>query len=195
MHRHFVLYKPYGYLSQFTGEKPKQKKLGELYPFPEGTMAIGRLDQSSEGLLLLTTDGVESARVREKAVEKEYLVQVDGQITEEAIWKMKSGVDIRLDTGAWYRTLPIEAEALDVPPELPVRARNVRSDRHGPSSWIRLVLTEGKFRQIRKMTAAVGYPTLRLVRIRIGSVVLNGLRPGEVREVEGFKPVQHVLPD
>jgi 23S rRNA pseudouridine2457 synthase len=71
----------------------------------------------------------------------------------------------------------------------------VRSDRHGPSSWIRLVLTEGKFRQIRKMTAAVGYPTLRLVRIRIGSVVLNGLRPGEVREVEGFKPVQHVLPD
>lgn len=185
-HRHFILFKPYGYLSQFTGEKAKQKKLGELYAFPEGTMAIGRLDQASEGLLLLTTDGMESARIREKTVEKEYLVQVDGRITEEALAQIQNGVDIRLDDGSWYRTLPLKAEALTLAPTLPERARRVRDDRHGPSSWIRLVLREGKFRQIRKMTAAVGFPTLRLVRIRIGEIQLGDMQPGEVREVGAF---------
>jgi 23S rRNA pseudouridine2457 synthase len=185
-HRHFILFKPYGYLSQFTGEKAKQKKLGELYAFPPGTMAIGRLDQASEGLLFLTTDGQESARIRERSVEKEYWVQVDGQITDEALDRIRTGVDIRLDDGSWYRTLPLEAQALSETPHLPERARRVRSDRHGPSSWIRLVLREGKFRQIRKMTAAVGFPTLRLVRVRIGDVTLGDLQPGEVREVGAF---------
>lgn len=185
-HRHFLLFKPYGYLSQFTGEKAKQKKLGELYDFPPGTMAIGRLDQASEGLLFLTTDGQESARVREKTVEKEYWVQVDGQIDDAALEQIRTGVDIRLDDGSWYHTLPLEATAIPETPALPERARRVRDDRHGPSSWIRLVLREGKFRQIRKMTAAVGFPTLRLVRVRIGDVLLGDMQPGEVREVEGF---------
>src|SRR5688572_8176295 len=90
-HKHFILHKPFGYLSQFTGE-PKKKFLGELYDFPEGTMAIGRLDEGSEGLLLLTTHGWTSELVRQKDVEKEYYVQVDGAITDDAISQMQCGV-------------------------------------------------------------------------------------------------------
>jgi 23S rRNA pseudouridine2457 synthase len=91
LHRHFIIHKPFGYLSQFTGE-PKKKFLGELYDFPAGTMAIGRLDEDSEGLLLLTTHGWTSEQVRQKNVEKEYFVQVDGLVTDDAISKMENGV-------------------------------------------------------------------------------------------------------
>ena len=97
MHRHFLTYKPIGFLSQFKyeGKRASRKKLlGSLHDFPEGTMAIGRLDEDSEGLLLLTTDGKESHRVRSKSVVKEYFVQVDGIITEDAIIHMKEGVTI-----------------------------------------------------------------------------------------------------
>lgn len=94
-HQHFLLHKPHGYLSQFVYElKRKKRLLGELYPFPEGTMAIGRLDEDSEGLLFLTTDGLESARVRSKSVEKEYYAQVDGIITQEAVNQLQAGVEI-----------------------------------------------------------------------------------------------------
>ncbi|MFP4048165.1 MAG: pseudouridine synthase, partial [Bacteroidales bacterium] len=99
-HHHFILHKPFGYLSQFVTHQTKRKNkklLGELYNFPEGTMAIGRLDEASEGLLLLTTDGKLSDRVRSKKVEKEYYVQVDGEITNEAIEKLKQGVEISIN--------------------------------------------------------------------------------------------------
>jgi len=185
VHQHFKIHKPYGYLSQFVGEKPSLKKLGRLHPFPEGTMAIGRLDKESEGLLLLTTDGKLSQWVRSRNIEKEYWVQVDGLIHEEALQKLRTGVEIRLEDGV-YNTLPCKVEKLDLSPEIAPRWRKVRDDRHGPSGWISITLTEGKFRQVRKMTAAVGFPTLRLVRVRIGSIVLGTLKVGEVEEISNL---------
>lgn len=183
MHHHYIIYKPYGYLSQFTYNLKRNKKLlGELYDFPEGTMAIGRLDEDSEGLLLLTTDGMMSEIVRSKKVEKEYYVQVDGIIHQEAIEKLKVGVEIGFK-GTRYTTLPCEADIITEVPDFPLRGKKIRDERHGPTSWISVTVTEGKFRQVRKMTAAVGFPTLRLVRVRIGSTLLDNLQPGEVREV------------
>jgi len=188
-HRHFVLHKPYGYLSQFTSEFAKEVKkkhfLGELGDFPAGTMAIGRLDEDSEGLLLLTTDGRVSEQVRSRGVEKEYYAQVDGQLTPEALASLRAGVDISIH-GTPYRTLPGQARLLDATPELPPRARRIRDDRHGPTSWVAITVTEGKYRQVRKMTAAVGFPTLRLVRVRVGEVWLGDLPAGASREVAGF---------
>lgn len=183
-HRHFLLYKPHGYLSQFIYEKKRsKKKLGELFDFPEGTMAIGRLDEDSEGLLMLTTNGVVSEKVRSAHFEKEYFVQVDGLITPEAILQLQSGVEIGFK-GIRYQTKPCSAFAIPVLPNWIGAGRRVRDERHGPTSWVGLVLTEGKFRQVRKMTAAVGYPTLRLVRVRIGETSLEGLQVGEVKEIE-----------
>lgn len=183
-HRHFLLYKPHGYLSQFIYEKKRsKKKLGELFDFPEGTMAIGRLDEDSEGLLMLTTNGVVSEQVRSAHFEKEYFVQVDGLITAEAILQLQNGVEIGFK-GIRYQTKPCVVFAIPALPNWIGEGRRVRDERHGPTSWVGLVLTEGKFRQVRKMTAAVGYPTLRLVRVRIGETSLEGLKVGEVKEIE-----------
>jgi 23S rRNA pseudouridine2457 synthase len=185
-HQHFILHKPYGYLSQFIYElKRKKKLLGELYAFPSGTMAIGRLDEDSEGLLLLTTDGMMSEIIRSKKVEKEYYVQVDGIIDQEAIDKMKGGVEIGFN-GTKYRTKKCEASLIIEAPAFGARGKKIRDERHGPTSWASITVNEGKFRQIRKMTAAVGFPTLRLVRVRIGNVYLNSLLAGEVVEVLDF---------
>lgn len=178
----FALYKPFGYLSQFKTDAKRKKLLGELYPFPEGTMAIGRLDEESEGLLLLTTDGRISEDVRSSGIEKEYYVQVDGQITDEAIEKLSTGVSVTIE-GTPYITMPCKVQRLESIPEFPPRSRPVRSDRHGPTSWISITLREGRNRQIRKMTAAVGFPTLRLVRIRIGEITIGNLQPGEVKVI------------
>ncbi|MER2996725.1 pseudouridine synthase [Pontibacter populi] len=182
-HRHFIVHKPYGYLSQFVCELKKKKLLGELHDFPEGTMSIGRLDQDSEGLLLLTTDGKVSEQVRRKSVEKEYYAQVDGLITDEAVKLLQEGVEIGID-GDKYQTLPCAAFRLEQDPSFPQRSRKIRDDRHGPTSWVSITLTEGKNRQVRKMTAAAGFPTLRLVRVRIGDIQLGDLLSGEVVEVE-----------
>ena len=184
--QHFILHKPHGYLSQFIYEKKRnKKKLGELYDFPEGTMAIGRLDEDSEGLLLLTTDGMMSELVRSKSVEKEYYAQVDGIINQEAVDELKKGVEIGFN-GIRYRTRKCDAKLISEIPEAIGVGRKIRDERHGPTSWVSITLTEGKFRQVRKMTAAVGFPTLRLVRIRVGNIHLQNLKAGEVREVQSF---------
>ncbi|MCF6130219.1 pseudouridine synthase [Flavobacterium sp. AS60] len=186
MQRHFLIHKPHGYLSQFIYERKRHKKLlGELYNFPEGTMAIGRLDEDSEGLLLLTTDGMMSEIVRSKTVEKEYYAQVDGIINEAAIEQLKNGVEIGFK-GVRYTTKKCEAKIIDQLPESIGEGRRIRDERHGPTSWLSITLTEGKFRQVRKMTAAVGFPTLRLVRIRVGNIHLQNLKAGEILEVESF---------
>lgn len=186
MHRHFKISKPYGYLSQFKYElKRKKKLLGEFYDFPEGIMAIGRLDEDSEGLLFLTTDGKVSEQIRSKKVEKEYYAQVDGLITDEAIAKLRHGVEIRVNKTV-YKTLPCKVSNLAQLPMFPQRAKKIRDERHGPTSWISITLTEGKFRQVRKMTASVGFPTLRLVRVRIGNEYLGEMKFGDVQEVQQF---------
>lgn len=186
MHQHFILHKPYGFLSQFVYElKRKKKLLGELYNFPHGTMAIGRLDEDSEGLLLLTTDGKVSEQIRSKKVDKEYYVQVDGIITPEAIEKLQNGVEIGFE-GTKYITKSCTAFLVTEIPNFGERGKKIRDERHGPTSWASITVNEGKFRQVRKMTAAIGFPTLRLVRIRIGNVHLNKLKAGEVIEVFDF---------
>lgn len=184
MKQHFKLHKPYGYLSQFVNNQNKRrnkKLLGELGHFPNGTMPIGRLDETSEGLLLLTTCGKTSHYINSSKVEKEYLAQVDGLITETAINQLKSGVDISIH-GKPYQTKPCKVKRVSNINDLPLEDRHVRDERHGPTSWISLTLTEGKFRQVRKMTARVGFPTLRLIRIRIGEIILD-LPPGTYQEL------------
>ena len=185
-HHHFKIFKPYGFLSQFVQEARKKKKLlGELFNFPDKIMAIGRLDHDSEGLLLLTTDGMMSYKIRDKGIEKEYYVQVDGEITEDAMSQLQKGVEITVN-GTKYLTLPCKSFALVNEPKIPTRGRNIRDSRHGPTSWISITLCEGKKRQIRKMTAAVGFPTLRLVRIRIGNIHIDNMAPGDVVTLPDF---------
>ena len=185
-HQHFKIFKPYGFLSQFVPESRKKKHLlGELYNFPDKTMAVGRLDHDSEGLLLLTTDGMMSYKVRSKEIEKEYYVQVDGVITEQALLQLQNGVEITVNGGK-YKTLPCKTLRLKDEPKLPARGRKIRDPKHGPTSWISITLCEGKNRQIRKMTAAVGFATLRLVRVRIGKIHIDGLMAGEVVKLTNF---------
>jgi len=188
-HKHFKIYKPYGYLSQFVNNqttRKNKKMLGDLYDFPLETMAIGRLDEDSEGLLFLTTSGEMSEIVRSKKVEKEYYVQVDGIIDNDAIEKLKTGVEIGVNAEK-YITKPCNAFRLEASPDFPERGKRIRDERHGPTSWASVTLTEGKFRQVKKMTAAVGFPTLRLVRVRIGEETLGNLKVGEVIEVDQFE--------
>ena len=185
-HQHFKIFKPYGFLSQFVPETRKKKKLlGELFDFPDKIMAIGRLDHDSEGLLLLTTDGMKSFQVRDKGIEKEYYVQVDGEITQDAISQLQNGVNISVN-GTNYLTLPCKAFILKNEPKLPARGRNIRGSSHGPTSWISITICEGKNRQIRKMTAAVGFATLRLVRVRIGDIYIDSMIAGEVVPLANF---------
>ncbi|WP_370568428.1 pseudouridine synthase [Lacinutrix sp. WUR7] len=186
-HHHFILHKPYGYLSQLINNQNKRKNkrlLGELYDFPEGTMAIGRLDENSEGLLFLTTNGKVSETIRSAKVEKEYFAQVDGIITEQAMQQLQEGVKIGIN-GTKYTTKPCKVRAVITVDDFPFADRKVRDARHGPMSWVSITLTEGKFRQVRKMTAAVGYPTLRLVRVRIGDILLK-LKSGEIEKINAF---------
>ena len=182
----FKLNKPFGYLSQFANNQTRRKNkklLGELFDFPDGSMAIGRLDEDSEGLLLLTTDGNISEAIRSRKVEKEYYAQVDGRIGETELEALRQGVEIGVH-GKKFITSPCKAFLLPSQPSFPERPRKIRDSRHGPTSWISITLTEGKFRQVRKMTAAVGFPTLRLVRVRIGDILLENMRPGEVQEID-----------
>jgi 23S rRNA pseudouridine2457 synthase len=124
--------------------------------------------------------------IRSKKVDKEYYVQVDGIITQEAINMLKIGVEIGFN-GSKYITNRCEAFLVEETPNFGLRGKKIRDQRHGPTSWASITVNEGKFRQIRKMTAAVGFPTLRLIRVRVGSVFLDNLQSGEVIEVSDFQ--------
>ncbi|NKI25833.1 pseudouridine synthase [Arenibacter sp. 6A1] len=185
-HLHFKIYKPFGMLSQFMSndakEARKKRFLSDLNDFPEGTMPVGRLDEKSEGLLLLTTDGKLSDLINRSGIEKEYYVQLDGDITKAAIERLEAGVEIGF-SGKKYQTKPCKVQSLAQPPLLPEPDKKIRLARHRPTSWISITITEGKFRQVRKMTAAVGFPTLRLVRVRIADIHLKELLPGTVAAI------------
>lgn len=181
----FYFYKPYGTLSQFINNgkrKARHTLIGDFGNFPDGTMAIGRLDRDSEGLLLLTTDGLFSQEMRSKTIEKEYWVQVDGTPSEDELQKLRTGVTLS-HKGASYHTRPAKVSTL-LTPTLPPRGKPIRSERHGQTCWLQIILTEGKFRQVRKMTAKIGYPTLRLVRVRVGPYLLDNLQPGESKPLQ-----------
>ncbi len=172
-------------LSQFASNANKQKRkrfLGELGQFPAGTMPIGRLDEKSEGLLLLTTDGKLSNHINSSGIEKEYYALVDGDISDDKILELQKGVEIGFD-GKKYQTKACKVYKLNEVPNFPERSKKIRDMRHGPISWVSITLTEGKFRQVRKMTSAVGFPTLRLVRVRVGDILLENLQVGDVNSI------------
>lgn len=173
-------------MSQFLSNARKQqnkKFLGELYNFPEGIMAIGRLDEKSEGLLLLTTDGKTSDYINSSKIDKQYYALLDGDIDKKTLAILQEGVEIGLN-GDKYKTKPCVVSKLEKHPDLPERSKKIRDSRHGPVSWVSITLREGKFRQIRKMTSAVGYPTLRLVRVRVGAFRLNDMDVGQVKPLD-----------
>lgn len=183
-HSYYKIYKPYGYLSQFVNHQNKRRNkrlLNELYDFTDNVMAVGRLDEKSEGLLLLTTNGKFSNYITSSKIEKEYHVMVDGIVTDEAIIELQNGIEISVD-GKLYKSKPCKAKILKDTSH--IIDRFVRHEKHGPTSWLSITLTEGKFRQVRKMTAKIGFPTLRLVRVRIGNYKLDTMTPASVLEIQ-----------
>lgn len=182
-HFYYICYKPYGYLSQFVNNQNKRrnkKLLSDLFDLNKGIMTVGRLDEKSEGLLLLTTDGHFSNHITSSKIEKEYHVMVDDNITSDAIKELANGVEISVN-GKSYLTKPCKAKLLNNTSH--IVERFVRDTKHGETSWLSITITEGKFRQVRKMTAKVGFPTLRLVRVRIGNYLLGDMKPGELVKI------------
>jgi 23S rRNA pseudouridine2457 synthase len=174
--------KPYGVLSQFTPEG-RWRGLKDFIDIP-GVYVAGRLDADSEGLLLLTNDGKLQARISDPRhkMEKTYLVQVEGVPDEAALQSLRQGV--QFNDGP---TRPARAKLIPQPDPLWAREPPVRVRQSIPTSWLELVISEGRNRQVRRMTAAVGYPTLRLIRAAIGPYALDGLAPGTWRDVEHFR--------
>lgn len=174
--RYIIFNKPYGVLSQFTDEGTGHPTLKQYMDIPE-VYAAGRLDRDSEGLLLLTDDGTLIKRVTDPKhhIEKTYWVMIEGDPSQEKLSQLESGIQLKD-----YVTLPCKARLLPIP-NLPPRLKPVTP--HGPTAWIEIKLREGKKRQIRHMTAAVGLFTLRLVRVSIGPIRLGDLSVGEWREL------------
>ncbi|MBO9566481.1 MAG: pseudouridine synthase [Niastella sp.] len=197
MLHYFIIYKPFQVLSQFTSEGGK-RTLKDYFAVPTDVYAVGRLDYDSEGLLLLTNDKQLNHRLLDPrfAHEREYWVQVEGDLKshefsaesqesgeeggQSAIQQLEQGVMIAVD-GKSYRTKPCRAMVFDEPPAVPERNPPIRYRKNVPDSWLKLVLTEGKNRQVRKMTAQVGFPTLRLIRYRIEQLTIEGLQPGDMQ--------------
>lgn len=181
---YFALYKPFGYLSQFSGEE-KDLLLGDLYNFPKNVYSIGRLDKDSEGLLLLTNDNQYKTSLLDPYSNKSktYWVQVDGEITDRAILELTQGSITISHNGRNHRVKKATCVKIDAP-TVPDREPPIRVRANIPTSWIEISITEGKNRQVRKMTAAVGYPTLRLIRVSFDDQELTGLEPGQVREFQ-----------
>ena len=167
-------YKPYQVLSQFTSE-PGQRNLSE-FGFPKSVYSIGRLDYDSEGLLLLTNDGKFKHRLIEPEFQhsRVYLVQVEKVPSEKSLALLSSGIKLKD-----FTTRPCHAELMAEAPEVPPRVPPIRYRKAIPDAWLRLTLQEGKNRQVRKMTAAIGHPALRLIRESVAGWNLKGLSPGE----------------
>jgi len=176
---YLAFYKPYGILSQFTSDNPSETLAN--FNLPKDVYACGRLDKDSEGLLLLTNDGALIERMLNPKNEKEktYWVQVEKIPSEGDLEKLKAGVLI-----GDYQTKPCQVRILDPQPEVPPRNPPIRERKSIPTCWLEIILTEGKNRQVRKMTAAIGFPTLRLIRKKIGRLTLQGLNEGEFKEIK-----------
>jgi 23S rRNA pseudouridine2457 synthase len=176
---YILFYKPYGVLSQFTRDAG-YLSLADYGPFPKNTYAAGRLDADSEGLLLLTNDSTLKYRITDPKFghERTYLVQVEGIPADDEIKRIQNGVIIEKK-----RTKPVKVKMLTSEPNLPPRSVPIRFRKNIPTSWIEIVLTEGRNRQVRKMTAAIGHPAVRLVRTSITFLTLDGLQPGTDRDL------------
>ncbi|HYO28228.1 MAG TPA: pseudouridine synthase [Azonexus sp.] len=172
--------KPYGVLSQFTPEG-KWRALAEFIPV-KGVYVAGRLDADSEGLLLLTDDGRLQAQIADPKhkLEKTYWAQVEGIPDEVALEKLRAGIAL-----PDFIALPAKVRLIEEPPGLWPRDPPIRHRAAIPTAWLEIRIAEGKNRQVRRMTAAIGYPTLRLIRAAIGAATLDGLAPGAWRRIEG----------
>lgn len=184
---YYVVNKPYGILSQFT-DVDGRRTLKNLFRFPKDVYPVGRLDLDSEGLLLLTNDKslTDYLLNQKNKHEREYYVQVEGIPTDDALNKLRSGVIIER-----RKTLPAEVKIIP-DPNFPLRIPPIRERKTIPTCWLSITITEGRNRQVRKMTAAVYYPTLRLVRVRINNLRLGNMKIGDVkelskREIDGLK--------
>lgn len=193
--QYIVFYKPYRVLSQFTPEGDKETLADYLPGIAKDIYPVGRLDYDSEGLLLLTNDKQLKHQLTEPkfAHKRTYWVQVDGDITDDAIKKLEKGVTINVD-GKLYNTQPAIAQKMEEEPLVPPRNPPIRFRASIPATWVALTLTEGKNRQVRKMTAAVGFPTLRLIRYSIDKLAIDDIQPGEhriygteIKKLLGFK--------
>lgn len=171
--------KPYGVLTQFTDAEGRPT-LADFIPVPK-VYAAGRLDADSEGLVVLTDDGALQARIADPAhkLPKRYCVQVEGEAADDALLKLAAGVDL-----GDFVTRPCKVRRIAEPENLWERMPPIRHRQLIPTSWLELVLAEGKNRQVRRMTARVGLPTLRLIRWAVGDWTLEGLAPGQWRELQ-----------
>ncbi|TNE99116.1 MAG: pseudouridine synthase [Deltaproteobacteria bacterium] len=175
--KYIAFYKPYGVLTQFTGEEG-DRTLSD-FNLPKNVYAAGRLDKDSEGLLVLTDDGAFNQKLTNPKSNKEktYLVQVENIPTEESLQEMRRGLKIQD-----YTTKPCKARLID-DPGFEERVPPIRERKSIPTAWLEIIIVEGKNRQVRKMTAKIGHPTLRLIRVAIGKLELGNLKQGEWREV------------
>jgi len=183
LNHYFVVNKPFNVLSQFSSSDGKQT-LKNFFSVPSNVCPVGRLDYDSEGLLILTDDKKLNHFLLDplRGHEREYWVQVEGEITQEAIDKLKQGILININ-GKMVRTKKCSAEKFSSSPSVDKRNPPIRFRKSIPDSWIKIILTEGKNRQVRKMTAGVGYPTLRLIRRRIEDITLANLHSGKMKEI------------
>ncbi|NWF58924.1 MAG: pseudouridine synthase [Fischerella sp.] len=178
-YRYLLFYKPYGVLSQFTKDTPTRSTLKDYISIPD-VYPVGRLDWDSEGLLLLTNYGQLQYRLLNPRFghKRSYWVQVERIPDATALKKLEEGVAIQD-----YRTRPAKVQLLSQEPIVPDREPPIRFRKNVPTAWLEMTLTEGKNRQVRRMTAAVGFPTLRLVRFAIAHLHLDGLQPGQWRDL------------
>ncbi len=183
--RYILFYKPYEVLCQFSPSENKKTLAHFFSGLPKDIYPVGRLDYDSEGLLLLSSDKALAHQLTDPAFAhpRTYFVQVEGSITGDALRRLAFGVDIAID-GKTHHTKPAKALLIPKEPMLPPRNPPIRFRKSVPTSWLSLTLTEGKNRQVRRMTAAVGFPTLRLVRYAIGRVTVQGMLPGDIIEAD-----------
>jgi len=183
MHHYFVIYKPYQVLTQFSMLEDKST-LKNYFDVPKDVYPVGRLDYDSEGLLILTNDASLNHRLLNPLYkhEREYWVQVEGSVTKEAIDNLQNGIVISID-GKPHTTLPCKSFVFTESLNVYERNPPIRVRKNIPDSWISLSLIEGKNRQVRRMTAKVGFPTLRLIRYRIEKLTLENMRPGDIKEM------------
>ena len=196
MNNYFIVHKPFNVLCQFSAADNK-KTLKDFFKVPPHVYPVGRLDYDSEGLLILTDDKKLNQFLLNplRGHEREYWVQVEGEITAHAIEKLQQGVAVNIQ-GKVYHTRNCRVEKFFSPPQVTEKNPPIRTRKTIPDSWISITLSEGKNRQVRKMTAHVGFPTLRLIRYRIGKITIEGLNPGEMkvlsqRELYNLLPIKN----
>jgi 23S rRNA pseudouridine2457 synthase len=183
VNRYFILHKPFNMVSQFISTH-KVGLLGDLdFTFPEGTHAIGRLDNHSEGLLLLTTNKKVTRLLflGDTPHERTYLVQINNELSKENLEKLRTGVSFKIKTGLMYTTAPCKVSVVQNPQAICLMEERLTA--YPPNTWLLITITEGKYHQIRKMIGAIKHKCKRLIRVGIEHLVLGDLEPGKVKEM------------